>query len=377
MKLAVIANRVYRRGGMERASAEVFSRIAFTDDVTIIATECEIENGHLRWLPVRAAIRRPAMLTQAMFARSAQALERAERYDLIVSVDSAARDADVVIAHFCLGIFTSRFGGLRGGSSRLRRLYQRVAERSLTSRERGLYKSSRLRGVIAVSNGLKRELMEEYGIEDSMIRVIPNGVDRTVFHPAPSLEAKLALRRELGLSETSFLAVFVGGDWDRKGLADVIRAIAKLPGTELAVVGGGNVAAFRRLAEGVGAGSRVHFAGIQSQPQRYLAAGDVFACPSRYETFSMSGLEAAACGLPLIVVRTNGLEDFVEHGVNGFFVETNVESVREALARVMGDSELRESMSQAAVRTAARFDWGDIATATREVLETLAREPAR
>lgn len=376
MKLAVIANRVYKRGGMERASAEVFSRIACTDEVTIIATECEITSGHVTWLPVRA-MGRPAMISQAVFAHSAKTLERAGSYDLTVSVDSAARDADVVIAHFCLGMFTTRFSGLRGGSSRLRRMYQRVAERSLAARERGLYKSARLRGVIAVSSGLKRELMEQYGIEDSKIRVIPNGVDRTVFHPAPSVEAKLAQRRELGLPEDTFLAVFVGGDWARKGLADVIRAIAQLPGTDLVVVGGGNAAAFGRIAQEVGAGSRVHFVGIQAQPQRYLAAGDVFACPSRYETFSMSGLEAAACGLPLIVVRTNGLEDFVEHGENGFFVEPTVESVRDALARVIADPVLRASMSAAAVRTAARYDWGDIAAATREVLETLAREPAR
>lgn len=376
MKLAVIANRVYRLGGMERASAEVFSRIACTDDVTIIATECEIANGHLTWLPVRA-IRRPAMVNQAMFARAARTLERAGTYDLTVSVDSAARDADVVIAHFCLGTFAARFGGLRGGASRLRRTYQRVAERSLAARERGLYLSPRLRGVIAVSSGLKRELMEQYGIPESKITVIPNGVDRTVFHPAPTPEAKLALRRELGLSEEPFLAVFMGGDWDRKGLADVIRAIGKLPGTELVVVGRGNATAFGRLAEEVGAASRVRFVGIQAQPQRYLAAGDAFACPSRYETFSMSGLEAAACGLPLIVVRTNGLEDFVEHGVNGFFVETNTESVRDALARVIADPALRARMSEAAVRTAERFDWGDIATATRAELETLSHEPVR
>ncbi len=376
MKLAVVANRVYRLGGMERASAEVFSRIACTDDVTIIATECEIANGHLTWLPVRA-IRRPAMVNQAMFARAARTLERAGTYDLTVSVDSAARDADVVIAHFCLGTFAARFGGLRGGASRLRRTYQRVAERSLAARERGLYLSPRLRGVIAVSSGLKRELMEQYGIPDAKIRVIPNGVDRAVFHPAPTPEAKLALRRELGLSEEPFLAVFMGGDWDRKGLADVIRAIGKLPGTELVVVGRGNATTFGRLAEEVGAANRVRFVGIQAQPQRYLAAGDAFACPSRYETFSMSGLEAAACGLPLIVVRTNGLEDFVEHGVNGFFVETNTESVRDALARVIADPELRARMSQAAEQTAARFDWGDIATATRAELETLSHAPVR
>ena len=376
MRLGVIANRVFRMGGMERASAEVFSRISSTELVTIIATQCEISGSRINWLPVRV-IRRPAALNQALFARAARSLERSGTYDLTVSVDSAAVDADVVIAHFCLGAFTARFGGLRGGASRLRRAYQRVAERSLAHHERRLYESPRLRGVIAVSQGLKRELVEQYGLSEKMIRVIPNGVDREVFHPAASPEAKLALRRELGLPETAFLAVFMGGDWDRKGLADVIRAIARIPGTELVVVGRGNTPAFQKLAEDEGVGSRVRFVGIQAEPQRYLAAGDAFACPSRYETFSMSGLEAAACGLPLVVVRTNGLEDFVEHGVNGYFVETNAESVREALERLIANPELRASMSAAAVRTAARFDWGDIAAATRDALAEIAQENGR
>jgi UDP-glucose:(heptosyl)LPS alpha-1,3-glucosyltransferase len=375
MRLAVIANRICKMGGMERASAEVFGRLAATEDLTVIATECEIEDAHLTWLPVRV-MRRPAMLSQALFARAARTLERAGTYDLTVSVDSAAAGADVVIAHFCLGAFTARFGGLRGGASPLRRAYQRVAERSLAQRERGLYRSPRLRGVIAVSRGLKRELIEQYGVSESKIRVIPNGVDRAVFHPAPGAEAKLALRRALELPEQRFLAVFMGGDWDRKGLADVIRAIAGLPDAELVVVGRGNVAAFRRLAESEGVDGRVHFVGLQERPQRYLAAGDAFVCPSRYETFSMSGLEAAACGLPLIVVRTNGLEDFVEDGVNGFFVEPSAESVRGAIARVIADPALRGAMSEAAVRTAARFDWGAIAGETREMLESLALERA-
>ena len=59
MKLAVIANRVCRMGGMERASAEVFSRIAPDIDTTIIATECEIASSRLTWLPVHA-MKRPA-----------------------------------------------------------------------------------------------------------------------------------------------------------------------------------------------------------------------------------------------------------------------------------------------------------------------------
>ncbi|MBA2686166.1 MAG: glycosyltransferase family 4 protein [Gemmatimonadaceae bacterium] len=376
MRLAVVANRVCRLGGMERASAEVFSRIARAIDTTIIATECEIADSSLTWLPVHA-IKRPAVLNHASFARSAGKIEHDGKYDLVVSVDSAATSADVVIAHFCLGAFSSRFAGLRGGANPVRRLYQRVAEGSLSRHERRLYESKRLRGVIAVSEGLKRELVEQYCISPSKIRVIPNGVDRSVFHPAESHEAKMALRRELELPQEKFIAVFMGGDWDRKGLADVIHAVALLPDVQLVIVGRGNVAAFAQIAEEEKISDRVRFVGLQAHPERYLAAGDVFVCPSRYETFSMSGLEAAACGLPMLVVRTNGLEDFVEHGVNGFFVEPNVESVREHLAKVIADPALRCSMSRAAVKTAERFDWNTIARETREVLESLARERAQ
>jgi UDP-glucose:(heptosyl)LPS alpha-1,3-glucosyltransferase len=376
VRLAVIANRVCRMGGMERASAEVFSRIAANIDTTIIATECEIADSSLTWLPVQA-VKRPAVLNHASFARAAAKLEHAGKYDVVVSVDSAATSADVVIAHFCLGAFSSRFAGLRGGANPLRRVYQRIAEGSLSRHERRLYESRRLRAVIAVSQGLKRELVEQYGLAPQTITVIPNGVDRTVFHPAESREAKQALRRELGLAEKGFLAVFMGGDWDRKGLADVIRAVALLPESRLLIVGRGNVAAFEKVAADAQVSDRVRFVGLQAHPERYLAAGDAFVCPSRYETFSMSGLEAAACGLPMIVVRTNGLEDFVEHGVNGFFVEPNVESVREHLARVIADPELRCAMSRAAVKTAERFDWNAIAAETREVLERVARERAQ
>lgn len=361
---------------MERASAEVFSRLATSMETTIIATECEIAGPALTWIPVHA-VKRPAVLNHASFARAAARFERAMPYDLVVSVDSAATSADVVISHFCLGAFSSRFAGLRGGSNALRRAYQRVAEGMLARHERRLYESSRLRGVIAVSEGLKRELVEQYGLAPASVHVIPNGVDRTVFHPARSREEKSALRRELGLPEAAFIAVFMGGDWDRKGLADVIRAVAQLPNVQLVIVGRGNVPAFAKLAESEGVTDRVRFVGLQAHPERYLAAGDVFVCPSRYETFSMSGLEAAACGLPMLVVRTNGLEDFVEHGVNGFFVEPNAESVREHLARVVADPELRCSMSRAAATTAERFDWNAIAGRTREVLESIARGRAQ
>ncbi len=376
MKLAVVANRVCRLGGMERASAEVFSRIARELDTTIIATECEIADSSLTWVPVHA-MKRPAVINHASFARGAAKVEHAGHFDVVVSVDSAATSADVVIAHFCLGAFSKRFAGLRGGANPVRRMYQRVAEGSLSRHERRLYRSKRLRGVIAVSQGLKRELVEEYGLAPSIIRVIPNGVDRAVFHPAESAEAKLALRRELGLPEASFIAVFMGGDWDRKGLADVIRAVAKLSGVQLLIVGRGNIPAFAQIAVDEQISDRVKFVGLQTHPERYLAAGDVFVCPSRYETFSMSGLEAAACGLPMIVVKTNGLEDFVEDGVNGFFVEPNVESVRAKLAQVVSDPTLRCSMSRAAVKTAERFDWDTIAIETREMLESVARERAQ
>ena len=279
--LAFVAHAVHRRGGQERAAAEVLSRIARQVSVTVIARRCELDG--VDWKRVGGPTR-PSVLRTWAFARAARAAEVRAGCTITNSVGAAAFDAEVITAQFCHAAFTARYGGLRGGSG-LSAAYQALAQSRFVAEERRAYGSGRLRRVIAVSHGTARELREHYGVPADLIRVVPNGVDHGVFHPAADGEAKRALRLRLGLPADAFLGLFVGGDWERKGVRDAVAAVGALADAHLVIVGRGDAVAMRAAAERAGAGGRVHIVAPTATPQDYYTACDCFVFPSRYEAF--------------------------------------------------------------------------------------------
>lgn len=370
MKIGYIAQQVHRRGGMERASAEVLERLANQHETVVMATTCEIKAARLSWIQVPSLIR-PEMFHLWNFRRKVRRTEPAQQCAVTMAVNNAATEADVIVAQFCHAAFTDRFGGLRGGSKRWRRGYQILAQRVFIEQERASYTSPRLRKVIAVSEGVKRELMQYYGLPADCFAVIPNGVDHAVFKPTANAEAKRRLREELQLPRDAFTCLFVGGDWDRKGLADAIHAVARVPDAVLVVVGRGDEARFGAIAAQVGAQDRVIFCGTSVRPQDYYAAADVFVFPTRYEAFSLATLEAAAAGLPILAPRINGTEELIEDGVNGFFVEMNPASVYEKLQLLWESPARLQEMAAAILQTSQRYTWDRIAAEQLQVLESI------
>ncbi|MEO6211771.1 MAG: glycosyltransferase family 4 protein [Gemmatimonadaceae bacterium] len=368
----MVAYRAHRHGGVERAVAEVVVRIGQETDLQLIASECSVSAPHLHFREVKDP-GGPAVYRSLAYDRAASRASRESRTTMTNSVDLAILDAEVITAHFCHAAFIAAQGGVRGGDSVLRRMYQKASGELFVARERRAYAAGgRLRAVIAVSQGLKRELIEHYSLEPSAISVIPNGVDRAVFHESADAQAKGALRERLGLPAHAFVPLFVGGDWDRKGLRFAIEAMANVADGLLVVVGRGDIARFEELAARRGVAERVHFAGMQLSPEEYYRAADVFLAPTLYETFSMGTLEAAASGLPLLGTRTNGIEEMIVHGVNGFFIEADGESVGARLVELRDDPALRRSMAAAAAQTAARYDWDEIARAQLAVFRQAA-----
>jgi len=356
--LAFAAHGVHRRGGMERAACEVLERMAngLGWRVSVIGRTSEVQGGGFK--AVRT-LHRPALIGGKLFRRKAQATLAGTGADVTASIGAAAGPVDVVVTQFCHAAFTARFGGLRGGKG-LRGVWQRFSQRCYASEERAVYQHPRLKRVIAVSRGVGREVVEHYGVDPEIIRVIPNAVDHATFHPADTAE-KAPLRDALGLPGDAVLASFVGGDWRRKGLADVVAAMAEVEDVELVVVGPGDIPAWREVCREHGVGDRVHFAGRTREPQNYMRASDFYVFPSRYEAFSLSCIEAAACGLPLVTTKINGSEELVEDGVNGFFVTFEAQSLIEPMRRLRDDVALRQRMSDAAAKSAERYDWDTIA----------------
>jgi glycosyltransferase involved in cell wall biosynthesis len=364
-RLGFIAHEVHRRGGQERAAAEILTRVSRRQPVTVIARACELPD--VTWMRVDAP-RRPAILGTWAFGRAARAAERRAGCTITNSIGAAAIDADVITAQFCHAAFAARFGGLRGGSF-LRGAYHRLAETRFVAEERHAYGATRLRRVIAVSNGTSRELQEHYRVPADRIRVVPNGVDHAVFRPAADTTTKKELRRRLGLPVDAMLALFVGGDWERKGVRDAVDAVARIADAHLVVVGRGDGDALMRHVAHTGAVGRVHVVAPTPAPQEFYAAADCFLFPSRYEAFSLVTLEAAASGLPIVCHRINGTEELVTEGGNGWLVPFGADALREKLIALRDDAALRARMSAAAVESSRRYAWDRVADEYYAVLE--------
>jgi UDP-glucose:(heptosyl)LPS alpha-1,3-glucosyltransferase len=217
------------------------------------------------------------------------------------------------------------------------------------------YRPSRTRRLVAVSSGVAAELKRFYPAMAGSIDVVPNGVDRDAFRPQESIRRRM--RRDLGLADGDLMALFVGGEWPRKGLRFAIDAIGRLPDWRLIVLGAGDDAHYRELARRAGADGRIDFLGLRPDAVSFYAAADAFLLPTAYEVFPLVVLEAAAAGLPLLVTRVNGVEDILVHGDNGWFIEPEGAMIAARLAELQRNEALRRKMGAAARAATTAYTW--------------------
>src|SRR5207237_184593 len=86
------------------------------------------------------------------------------------------------------------------------------------------------------------EMRQHYPRLRERLTTIQNGVDTEFFAPGRSADDARALRAELNIAQGCLVALFVGSEWEGKGLAPLISALASAPGWELLVVGSGPIA---------------------------------------------------------------------------------------------------------------------------------------
>jgi glycosyltransferase involved in cell wall biosynthesis len=192
------------------------------------------------------------------------------------------------------------------------------------------------------------------------------GVNLQRFNSARWAESeKMALRRELGLSESGYVILFVGRVTRDKGVGELISAfdavIQKGFDADLLLVGpldserGGMV----ELTDAVMGGlQRVHRVGYSDCPERYMAIADFLCLPSYREGFGTVVIEAAAMGLPTLGTRIYGLSDAVEDGVTGMLVPPrDSEALANAMLALLEEPDHLASMGQVArARCIEHFD---------------------
>lgn len=233
----------------------------------------------------------------------------------------------------------------------------------------------------------RSDLMRLYGACDSRIATVPCGVDHAQFAPGD----RAAARRRLGLADDDFVVLQLGRMVPRKGVDNVIRALAQLPqaGTaRLLVVGGETrepceratpeIARLRAVAAECGVAERVRFVGQRRRDELadYYGACDVFVTTPWYEPFGITPLEAMACGAPVIGSRVGGIQHTVVDGVTGLLVPPHdPAALAGALAQLRADPRLARDYGRAGMRRARTlYGWTHVAHELADVYDAVRRE---
>ena len=234
--------------------------------------------------------------------------------------------------------------------------------------------------VVAVSNSLKADLLRRTSLDESKVQVIHNGVP-TDFR---SSREGAWLGDELGVGRDTLLVCSVGNIRAAKGYQHLIEAAgllsADLPHVHFLIAGQGKGEMFERLLESrqsLGVESTVHFLGFRSDGHDLLAGSDLFLLPSTSEGFSISTIEAMACGLPVIATRSGGPEEIVTDGADGVLIAPGSgESIAEAVRTLAADPELRDRLGTAARSTVEqRFSLDAMIAAYERIYRDLLNAP--
>ena len=277
MKILLISRGFNKHGGISRYVAELAERFVREHETHLLTTKYDykVENLVVHKKPM---IEKPFWLQIASNAyyntKYAKKLKEKFNIDIVHSNGSESLFCDVLTMHSCHKAWVKYyrswdlFRNVAGFISPVNKVVLSVERKVI---EKGSKK------IIAVSEGAKNEILENYNVPEDKIVVIPNGVD------------------------------FV----------------------KLLVVGKDNPEPYKNLASKLGVSNKIIFAGFVPDISEYYAASDIFVFPTAYEAFSLATLEAVASGLPILATKVNGTEELIEEGYNGFFVKRHPKDIAE------------------------------------------------
>jgi glycosyltransferase involved in cell wall biosynthesis len=366
-----VAHDVGGPGGMERHSEELIQRLLDQGQpVTVLARTCRLQPREgLRFVRVPTPAR-PFTIAYPLFFAVGSLLAGRSRGALLHTTGAIIGNrSDLATVHYCHHAPAARAGLRASRATRLYRANAAAAQIMARAGERWCYRPTRTRVLSAVSAGVAAELRGGFPEMASVVRVVPNGVDTSLFRPDPALRA--AARARLGVAEDSSLALFVGGDWTRKGLGHAVDALSAAPRWLLAVAGPGDRGQVIARARSLGVDGRVMLLGRVPDPANLYRAADALVFPTSYEAFPLVLLEAAASGLPLLATRVNGTEDLLIDGVNGWFITQDGLDIAEHLNELRSSPELAGRMGQRARDAVAAFTWDAMTESYRSLYREL------
>ena len=233
--------------------------------------------------------------------------------------------------------------------------------------------------ILAPTDREKDSLVRYYGVSGEKIGIVPCGVNLDLFQP----QEKQATRRQLGFDPDDIILLYVGRFEPLKGIDRLLEAISHLKDHQrlrLVLVGGDGDEApesqfLRQKAINLGIENKVLFAGRIEQEYLppYYSSADILVISSHYESFGLVGLEALACGRPVVSTPVGAMESLIKKSQAGHVVsDTLPRSLAKGIQSIITNStpqqadEIRESVLD--------YSWSNVAAAILEEYETAIRQ---
>ena len=366
-----------RKGGAESYLVDLCTQMASQEnEVHVYAECCDGEDRRIHFHRIRT-IPFPRSLRLLSFALKATKEIKDGNYDISFGVGNTSR-ADVLQPHG--GVHWAWFW-------RSLRAYDhpilwaiKFSGRVLSPKqwvsgwiEDAPYKGKNFPKVIAISDMVKRDMMEWYKIPEDRIEVVYNGVDIERFHPrSQHHRSEIRRRHKIG---GEFVILFVSNNFRMKGLGYLMKALANLkkeeyPPFKLLVLGRDRRGPYLRLAKKIGILEETVFAGSTDEPEKYYGAADLLVHPSFYDACSLTVLEALASGLPVITTVSNGASGIIAQGLEGFVLSDPRDGpALEEKISFFFDLEKRHQASIAARTLAEHYSTGRNWRGMREIFE--------
>jgi UDP-glucose:(heptosyl)LPS alpha-1,3-glucosyltransferase len=201
-------------------------------------------------------------------------------------------------------------------------------------------KKHRYRCIVAISDMIKRQMMDYYNISENNVDVVYNGVDIHRFRPS------------LIEPEGPLKILFSAGNFRLKGLSPLLSALGELRREtklfQLLVMGRGRKERYKALMEKLNIQNHVTFLGERANPETVYQEAHILAHPTFYDACSLTTMEAMASGLPTITTKWNGASALISAD-EGYVIDEprNAAALCDAIRELFNEDK-RQRMGKAA-----------------------------